>query len=187
MNKPVILLNAPPNSGKDTIAAVLSERLGLPHKEFKGKLFELALSISGLQQWEWDEIYTRELKEKPSDRLWGMSPRAFMIDISERMIKPACGRAYFGEILGMQCGQGAVVSDSGFNTEAEALAEQVGGENVYCVQFTREGCSFDGDSRRFIDTPAVENYLLTNNDGTVEDIVREIITWLYTKQLGVEA
>jgi hypothetical protein len=176
---PVILLNAPPNAGKDTIAEELSIRLGLPHREFKGKLFEIAQVIAGLDQAAWDAIYTREQKELPQDCLWGLTPRQFMIDVSERMIKPTCGQQYFGKALSWACLKtGAVVSDSGFNEEAEALCSSIGAERVYCVRFTREGCSFEGDSRNFLDTDAIKHYIDLENNGSVEDIVQDIINWV---------
>ncbi len=179
-NRPVILLNAPPNAGKDTIAHEISCVMGWPHKEFKGKLFELAKAISGLDDAAWEYIYHRDRKEKPQEVLWGLSPRDFMIDISERMIKPLTGKNYFGEILGRECAHGAVVSDSGFNEEAEALCRTVGANNVYCVRFTREGCSFNGDSRNYLTTPMIKHYLDTSNDGTIQELVEEILDW-YTK------
>lgn len=175
----VILLNAPPNAGKDTLAIELARLLNIKHLEFKGKLFELALCISGLSQDEWCELYTRELKEVKSDKLFGLSPREFLIDISERMVKPLCGKQYFGTILGLKARGGAVVSDSGFNEEAEALCAVVGAENVYCVRFTREGCTFNGDSRGYVDTPMIQNYLDMTNDGTIKDAVDRIINWLF--------
>jgi len=180
----VILLNAPPNAGKDVVAEEFRRVLGVAHRQFKGKLFEIAKVISGLTDEEWDAIYTRELKEVPDERLWGLSPREFLIDISERMIKPLAGKDYFGEILGKECsyrladGLDVVVSDSGFNEEAEALCRIVGAENVYCVRFLREGCSFDGDSRNYVDTPMITNYIDLINDGTIEDLCQDIYSFV---------
>jgi len=179
---PVILLNAPPNAGKDTIAQKCRWRLGVPHLEFKSKLFELALSISGLKQEQWNVIYTRSLKDVPCDRLWGMSPREFLIDISERMVKPVCGQDYFGvQAANAAKPHGGISSDSGFNEEAEVLVDVLGAENVFCVRFTREGCSFEGDSRNFLTTDKIINYLDTTNDGTVEELVEEIVSWVESK------
>lgn len=178
--KPVILLNAPPNAGKDTIAAVLSERLGLPHLEFKQPMYAIGKLISGLDDATWDMLYSRDHKEIPSHYLWGLSPREFLIDISERMIKPVCGRDYFGIKAGQAAINGGVFSDSGFNTEADGLVDIVGANRVFCVRFTREGCSFEGDSRKFLDTDSIVHYLDTTNDGTVDEIVGEIMTWVFT-------
>lgn len=181
--KPVIILNAPPNAGKDTIAAELSVRLGLPHLEFKGKLFELVQTISGLSPEEWEELYTRDLKEVPCGRLWGYTPRQFMIHVSEDMIKPYCGKDYFGRILGKKAlHNGGVVSDSGFNEEADAVVDIVGADRVFCVRFSRDGCDFEGDSRKYVDTTKIIHYLDTENNGTIEDIVNEIKEWVLCLQ-----
>lgn len=181
---PIILLNAPPNAGKDTIAHRLAEELSLPHVEFKSKLFELALSISGLTQEQWDSLYTRDLKESPSDELWGMSPREFLIDISERMVKPVCGRDYFGVQAAKVAKDGGVFSDSGFNEEASTLVDVLGGDRVFCVRFTRDGCTFEGDSRSFLTTESIQYYLDTTNNGSVESIVEEIRQWVLSEYRG---
>lgn len=177
--KPVILLNGAPNSGKDVTAKLISEMTGLPHLEFKGRLFSIALAMSGLTQTEWDALYTRELKEVPTDKLFGLSPRQFLIKISEEVIKPNFGKQYFGDVLGkLAYGTGAVVSDSGFNKEAEQVVDICGVDNVFVVRFTRDGCSFEGDSRNFLTTNKVIHYLDTENNGTIEEFTEEIICWV---------
>ena len=177
--KPVILLNAPPNAGKDEIAKILSRKLGLPHLEFKNKLFEIAKAISGLTEEQWDSIYTREDKEKPTELLFGLSPRQFMIKVSEEVIKPNFGKDYFGRVAAEQAyGCGGVFSDSGFNQEAEEVVYKCGSDFVFVVQFERIGCSFKGDSRDYLTSPHIKHYLKTTNNGTLEKITEEIINWV---------
>lgn len=179
MTKPIILLNAGIGSGKDYAAQVIHKMTGLPHLEFKGRLFAIALAISGLTQQEWDALYTRELKEVPTDKLFGLSPRQFLIKISEEVIKPNFGKQYFGDVLGkLAYGTGAVVSDSGFNKEAEQVVDICGVDNVFVVRFMRGDCSFEGDSRNFLTTDKVIHYLDTENNGTIEEFAEEIIQWV---------
>ena len=61
----IIILNSPPNTGKDETAKFLKDNLGMYHTEFKRKLFELTKSIYCIPDNVWDELYTRENKEKP--------------------------------------------------------------------------------------------------------------------------
>ena len=121
----VIILNAPKDSGKDTIAdAICKKVLGTKHRQFKQKLYECTATLFN---WDLDAfVYAAEhrvLKEKPvatltvpsvefhkitaltkSNRAFTVddnynvpiSPREALIYVSEIVIKPRFGDKYFG-------------------------------------------------------------------------------------------
>ncbi|UPI11706.1 deoxynucleoside monophosphate kinase [Aeromonas phage yong1] len=172
-----ILFNGPAGCGKDTLAKLLVAKLNnwhrqhparrANHREFKEALFNMALTLSGLTQHEWDYLYHRERKELPTPLLGGYSPRGFLIHISETIIKPMYGTDAFGKRALKKTvdnpGQYHVFSDSGFLSEAVALTER---HHVVVFRLFREGYTFDGDSRNYINPEAAGQY-----DIVVHDIV----------------
>lgn len=151
----VIILNGPMGIGKDTIGKLLQAALGdAVVCEFKNRLIELALSISGISQEVWDLRYTnRETKESPWHLLGGLSQREFLIKVSEEWIKPVFGERYFGEfmhaeVINSQCD--TIITDGGFNEEVRPMLANSELE-VYCFQLEREGYAYDErDSRGYI-------------------------------------
>ena len=77
-----------------------------------------------------------------------------------------------------------VVSDIGFHIEAKAIIDYFGKENVFGINVVREGCHFDGDSRKFIDfgiygiRHKVFNNCFPNLEFLGMAIDEEIIPWL---------
>ena len=122
--KVVVILNAPPGAGKDTLAydydwasSVGNFLLGewqyekqsvfsiIPSNvEFKRPLRDIASSvIATVHGYEVAEeflsrLLDRELKEQPWDKLGGMSPRQFLIYTSENYVKVCFGGDAFGKI-----------------------------------------------------------------------------------------
>lgn len=154
----IILLNGPAGSGKDTLAALLLEQGHVQAKaQFKEPMFDIALAASGIgpDAW-WGRYNNRESKERPWGLLGGMSCREFMIHISEKFIKPVFGDDYFGNQLAIKYINrdphvtDMVVSDSGFQSELDALGRTLGESEVLIVRLWREGYTFEGDSRSYI-------------------------------------
>lgn len=163
----IILLNGPAGSGKDTLAAML---MGLGHvqqvMQFKEPMFDIAMLASGINPTSWWRHYNdRVLKETPCMRLGGLSFREFMIHISENFIKPVFGDAYFGDQLALKYTnrdphvQDVAVSDSGFQSELNAVNRAVGPHEILMVRLWREGYTFDGDSRAYVN-PEVGNHFI---------------------------
>lgn len=181
----IILLNGPAGSGKDTIANLM---MGQRHVDstmaFKAPMFTVALAASGISATDWFARYDdRKLKELPWDRLNGMSCREFMIHISESFIKPVFGDGYFGNHLGHRYNTRArdvrdiAVSDSGFQGELTALNATVGAGEVLIVRLRREGYTFEGDSRSYINAES-GNHLIDVNlvDGYPSQAVGTIVS-----------
>jgi hypothetical protein len=204
MNK-TIILNAPPNAGKDTIAIALAAATGALHMEMKEHLYHVTASLFNVNRVMFENMTTdRERKERqtqlltlPMDRynqlcritgskpvrgvspnsVHAISPREALIYTSELVIKPAQGRDYFGKIANSNIQPcGAVFSDGGFDDELTPIL--LGQEDVYIIKFDREGCSWEGDSRSWLTPRSGVPELVTTNNGTVKYLVDEILEFI---------
>lgn len=185
MSKPlVVILNGPPGCGKDTIANSWSEKtLGndefRPHvKAFKEPMYRVAAAALGLPLHEFMELYNdREWKEHNRPEWGGKSVRDLMIATSESYLKPMFGETCMGKLAVSSIQQRIpsqndviVFSDGGFKAEVEELEKHF---HVRVVQILRDGCSFEGDSRSYIEGTNLPTYLLFN-DRSVEEAVEDL-------------
>jgi hypothetical protein len=155
----IILLNGPPRVGKDTAASILRKAaapgtlavIGFAH-HLKRMVHGIYLGHAG---WALDPNYFDAVKSEPQEFLAGMSWRQAYIHYSEQVTKPLHGKEWFGEMFvraARESGCGTVVvPDSGFREEAERVVREFGPDNVLLVKIHREGITFDGDSRSYID------------------------------------
>lgn len=149
----IVVLNAPPASGKDTIANLLVKSHGFRKVEFKQRIYDIANAILGdsFVQFKKD-LANRETKEAPKDYLGGLSPRQFLIKISEDWIKPVFGEDYFGvaaaEAAAKNIQHHVVFSDGGFADEILPLREL--GVPVVVIRLRRAGYDFGSDSRSYL-------------------------------------
>ena len=160
VENPIIILNAPAQSGKDTLAALLKNKLPTVQlTQFKNPLFYLYCHTAGIDYTEFAELYQQQgWKDTHNPDINNHTPRELLIHISENYIKPFFGDNYFGKAL---CDQIKfkesslekeftwVIPDGGFNTETLDLLESFG-DRVVCIQFTRDCKTFEGDSRNWI-------------------------------------
>ena len=156
MNTKVVILNGPPNCGKDTLAdAMWHDYTGaqVERRAMKDGLIDLTADLLLVHRgWFRAVCADRDWKEEPMDRLGGRSPRQALIYVSEEVVKPAFGSDYFGRYAANNLEQGAlnIFSDGGFVEEVIPLLNAVGLDNVLLVQLFRNGCSFEGDSRSYL-------------------------------------
>ena len=216
----VIILNSPPNTGKDTIANAICEEMGRAyptyHRQFKQKLYEITAMLFNRNLLSFKHAADdRVLKETPSEYLTvpstefhkitaitksnraftiaegctlsgdynvPISPREALVYVSEIVIKPRFGDKYFGLAAAdatRDDKHGTVFSDGGFQSELSSVVDEVGEENVYIVQFTRgDKKDFLGDSRGWLQPYGNIHLLQTTNDGTIDEIVEEILEWI---------
>lgn len=180
----VVILNGPPGCGKDTIAnSWLEKTLGndefRPHvKAFKEPMYRVAAAALGLPLHEFMELYNdREWKEHNRPEWGGKSVRDLMIATSESYLKPVFGETCMGKLAVSSIQQRIpsqndviVFSDGGFKAEVEELEKHF---HVRVVQILRDGCSFEGDSRSYIEGTNLPTYLLFN-DRSVEEAVEDL-------------
>lgn len=158
----IILFNAPPGAGKDTIATHVQTALSVPSNivKFAAPLKTVAMHLycggDSKKFYEFDN--NQEIKSKPHPQFLGSSCRQVQIDISEVYMKKVHGEKVFGHLLVADIErkekQGIevfLVSDSGFRPEAEVLVEEFGPQNVLLVRIHREGKTYQGDSRNYIE------------------------------------
>ncbi len=192
MRGKVVILNTGAGNGKDYAMQYMLNNMQdhgytIRHREFKGRIFKIALAITGLSEEAFFDIYNdRTKKEEPQVEFLGLSPRQMMIYISETAIKPQFGKDYFGLAAAQDCkftdnGNPVlnVFTDGGFPAEVFPLAEKFGAENILVVRFTRNGQGFcENDSRDFLrkkDCPEGVQFLDTQNDGNIGDFCDKVL------------
>ena len=190
----IIILNAPPRAGKDTIAKIIDEQYGLPVVSFKNPMFNIARGILGERDFkEFMAVYETDRKDtQPLSILHGSTCREFMIWISESVIKPHFGKKHFGWLMADLLSEMeddvdlTICSDGGFPDEVEALIDF--GHSVKLVRMHREGFDFSKDSRDYIylseeykNKPGVVEFDLTLQDGC-PNLAAEAIASLFIRQ-----
>lgn len=161
----LVVFNAPPNAGKDYICDYLVDKYHYNKVEFKKALRDLVKIIYSLTDEKLEWYYQRENKEKYFDELGGKSIRECFIEVSEHLIKPFYGKEWFGEKLVDRLNPITVnvASDGGFPEEIEAVAKQIGEDNILIIQIYADECSFENDSRKYLDIDGVLTYCVFNN------------------------
>lgn len=179
----IILLNGPPRSGKDTAAAAIVEAMQAFHYKMSHPLKVAVPAFFGLE----DQKFALERqKDEKLQELFGVSFRQAQINLSEDWAKPTFGKDVFGHIavrhLRNHSGPGrvCVVSDSGFVEEIVPIVDAFGHRNVLIIQLRRDGCTFEGDSRSYVDYNGVTVQELYNKhdlEGFKAQIVRAVERW----------
>ena len=191
--KTIIVFNAPPNSGKDVSCEYLVKNYGAYHTYFKKRLYEVAAMVANVPLAYMRLVASdRKFKEVP-DYNFGIngndvSPRQWLIHVSENIVKPLLGKEYFGDCLSNEIrsvkNDLVVVSDGGF--QEELLALQYSPDypfdrtipRIHVVQLTRQGCSFNNDSRRYFDAEYLSvNHITCSviaNEGTLDDLYMQL-------------
>jgi hypothetical protein len=186
--KKVVILNGSPGSGKDVAAKEMCARFEgegwiCYHKQFKQRLIDITCAIYGISGCEWNNLYTREGKEKPHVKLGGMSPRQALIHVSENIIKLHFEKDFFGRAAAQSLYEGInIFSDGGFIEELRPIITEVGASNVLILRIHREGYTFKGDSRSFLPDNIGPITVDVSNNGTQEEffgtVEYEIDRWL---------
>lgn len=180
MTKKFIILNAPKGCGKDVAASHLCNVFNYNHVEFKSPVKDLVKAFYNLDEDKHNYFYERDNKEIQQDWLYGMSIREAYIHVSENVIKPVFGRDVFGTLLAKSLSGVSVSSDGGFIEEVEAVAKEIGKENILIVQIHSEGRDFSGDSRYYLDVEGVTTVVVHNHftPQFFSDIVDVVNNWI---------
>ncbi len=157
----VVICNGPPGSGKDAICDYLKEK-NFKHIEFKSQLFKDVIEYYGVNaQWFFDG-YTRETKDLKESLLDGKSRRESLIHVSENISKVKYGKDYYGKVASnnMILNENYCISDGGFIEELSHIINKFGSESIIMLRLYREGSTYEGDSRRYINsTNNLETYV----------------------------
>lgn len=169
----VIILNGPPGCGKDTLANQLTKVINNSvSSRFKNVLYRRMAEKHNLELgYVIAMCNDRDLKDIPSELFEGLSPRQELINISENEIKVKYGQEGVAtktlmDMLDIEdYGRKTFVfSDGGFPAEVSLLKrvlKRYGLVNFILVRINKDGCTFEGDSRNYIDNP---NIVITNNE-----------------------
>lgn len=171
----IVLFNGPPRSGKDTATGMAISFLpNAIHYRFASPLKDAIHGLFGmpmLVQEHFDKV-----KDEPRKEFLGMTPREAYIWLSEEVVKPKFGNDFFSKIAAKwicaNAGEDTVIiSDCGFQTEADVLIDEFGVENVLIVQIYRPNCSFNNDSRNYVKS---DNAVFLSNETTKEDLQENV-------------
>jgi energy-coupling factor transporter ATP-binding protein EcfA2 len=169
----IILINGPPRAGKSTLAKMLHKLE--PHSQVLGFSYHLKRMVHGIYfgraGWDMDPDCFDDVKTIPQDMLDGKTWREMYIFYSEKVIKPLHGKEWFGTKFVEACKMPFVfVPDSGFVEEAERVMRYFGPDNLTLVRLYREGATFAGDSRSYIELPGVFTTECMNVSGRVDHL-----------------
>lgn len=151
-----IILNGPPNSGKDTLADLMGN-YGYRKHMMKDVLYSLTAAFFNIYRAElFLQATDRSLKDIPWEKLTldgkVLTPREALIHVSETEVKPKHGPEYFGKVAAEDCvtqnHHKVVFSDGGFAAEVSEMDNVF--NRVFIFQLYRYGCTFDGDSRSYL-------------------------------------
>ena len=166
----IIMVNGPPNSGKDAVCEYLKTN-GYIHKEMKQGLYRETCDHFGVS-YEWFMSgYTRDRKETPEPELRGLTRRQAMIIVSEDIIKPTYGDGYFGKLVveDMKEDHDFCFSDSGFVSEVDQIINKFGKDEVIFIRLYRDGSNFSNDSRRYIKFENLEGTYICGHETDVRE------------------
>lgn len=174
----IIFINGAPRAGKDTVAGILFNHLADCYRlGFADHLKRATHAAYGM--FDIPIGYFESCKDEPNDLFFGFTPRQAYINHSEFYMKPFHGNEIFGKMWlrgadALPNPQFIVIPDSGFESEANPVAERYGRENCFLLRVEREGCTFASDSRSHIKLDGIRMAIVTNN-GTLVALRRYII------------
>ncbi|MGL5015024.1 MAG: hypothetical protein ACRC6V_12150 [Bacteroidales bacterium] len=156
----IYILNAPPQTGKDTIADLVIAECGVHTCSFKYPMYNLFIHTTGMSASEFFDNYdTPGWKDSSQEFLNGRKPRELMIHISEEYVKPFFGEDYYGKWVADYIKFAEfeaekeftwILPDGGFQPEFDAMKKAFG-DRVVLISLEREGHrDFTGDSRSYI-------------------------------------
>lgn len=180
--KQVVILNAPPCSGKDTLADLMVKHLFLKHlkatkHEFKKVLYEAFAEHYALPLYHVMHICTDRKTKDSLDSDYsiqtGRTPREGLIHVSENIYKPKYGKGYFGQEAANKLTIGINVFSDGGGWWDELAPVVYKADRVLVCRLHREGYNFDGDSRSYYDESTMPEDIKSGGKVQVLDIYLE--------------
>lgn len=193
----IYLTNGAPFSGKDTLTNRLVAFFdnGV-YIRFKDPLYQRFSERHNISIEEVIEMCSGKKKDEPNERLGGLIPRQVLIDISENEIKVKHGKQgvaikVIDNILDIEqhSRKVFVFPDSGFEEERSLFRKvlpRYGLNKLVTIRIVREGCSFENDSRNYLNEPDLiiyndvdESHLPEEERG--QHMFKQFLEW-YEKQ-----
>jgi hypothetical protein len=176
----IFLFNGPAYSGKNTLLEHLFTRSMLKIDFIQINSIDPIKQIVQSFTTEYIGNYTKSRAEKEAARpeFFGLSYREFAIKISEEWLKPSFGADCIGKMFARKCvsviphNNCIIANESlGFNEELFAILKELKPHvkaldiKVHLIKVSREGCTYDGDSREDVDANSL---FLWENELTAE-------------------
>lgn len=153
----VIGFNGPPRCGKDTAMAMLTgiiESSSSIPTLIRPLSMPMRLRAFGALGLKYSDSLYEQLKDKPMSVLQDNTLRRFMIDDSERFMKPTYGQDIWCKLVVESIPKtfdGVVlIPDFGFSHEPKFFEKKYGLANVVTAQIERPEKSFTNDSRTWV-------------------------------------
>ena len=164
----LILFNGPPGCGKETVVRELTPYLKFTHLKFAAPIKRMACGLLNCDM-RWLEA-NKDTYIMPLGYNCKVTLRQFLIDLSEKFFKPLYGNDVFGNILWTEAKNAAnkhvLVSDCGFNSEVDRVVHSAGRANCIIVRIHRNGHTFSGDSRSYLDGTYCDSVDIYNDRDT---------------------
>jgi hypothetical protein len=152
----VVFINGPAGSGKDTVARFLIEQFSARHYKLSWPLKKALGAFFDLSHEDYNRVFETAEKDQPQPLLYGEVPRQTLISLSEEWAKrrfddTVLGRLAIRFIKHPSQSPFVAISDSGFRSECAPIVKWLGPKNCLVIQLYREGHTYEGDSRGYLD------------------------------------
>lgn len=183
----LILLNGPPRSGKDTAARFFARKYNAKVIALATPLRNIVREMFGVSDLIWRDLVLEKLdKADPQLCFGGKSFREVQIEVAT-FIRATYGDDFFimrciTELQRSSASTIAVISDVGFQIEADLLSAWARPHNTMLLQLEKSGTSFDVDSRSYVNIPHGVHAICIDNRHDLElyemQLQRAIDAWM---------
>lgn len=158
----ILILNGPPNCGKDTAASFIHDALrdyDCVHEKFSKPLKTIVPAIVG------ESSMQLEMTKEDVIEQFGLSYRQMQIQVYQKLSE-VFSESWLGYAMCSRIEASEdnlfVISDGGRNADIQPVVSRFGVSNICIMQIMREGCSFEGDIRSYISYPGVKTLTINN-------------------------
>lgn len=195
----VVLLNGPSGSGKTTLGRGVAELMGAKNATafgFADDLKRAVHCVHGLFDTPFDQF--ENCKNTPMEEFYGKTPRQAYIDFSESYMKLMYGKDIFARMCArkidnlydklnwgadsiMEVDHFFIMTDCGFDSEAEHLIRYFGKDNIFLIRLARPGRTFVGDSRNYIFTKDCASIWFQNDGDNLDRAINDLANTVLAK------
>jgi len=154
MTHKIIFINGPPHSGKDQASYILKRLYGVRTYKMSRPLKDALSAFFLIDHFTLrDEVEPNKDKKLPE--FGNLSWREMQISLSEGWAKRVFGPDVLGQCAVRFLRQGTsfdmTVIECGFYRECVPIVKHVGSDNCLLIQLSRKECTFEDDSRSYIE------------------------------------